>query len=523
LLVPPPLQKDPPVGSIESILSRSGECTIRARTLMIQGTSSSVGKSVLTAALCRIFARRGLRVAPFKAQNMALNSFVTATGEEMGRAQVVQAHAAGREPEIEMNPVLLKPEGDSRSQVVLMGRPWKTLSAGEYYTCREVLWSSVVSSFEKLAAENDLVLVEGAGSPAEINLRKSEIVNMRVAKTFGCPVLLAGDIDRGGVFASLVGTLALLEEDERALVKGFLINKFRGDVKLLEPGLEMLTDLTGGRPVLGVIPWLKNLAVAQEDSVYLDENRGVAEKGDVDIAVIKLPRISNYDDFDPLALEDGVGLRFVDDPASLGHPDALILPGSKTTIGDLAWLRRTGFDGLIGALALAGSTVAGICGGYQMLGRRIIDADGVEGSPSEVSGLGLLPGETVFEPAKETSRVSGVTVPGPGFPGDFPLPVEGYEIHMGKTVLPEGARPLVRLAGGRTDGAVSARGRVWGTYLHGIFDNSSFRGAWLRSLGWKGKDSTASFAEEREKAFDRLADEVEASLDMAALERIIGL
>ncbi len=324
------------------------------------------------------------------------------------------------EPEIEMNPVLLKPEGDSRSQVVLMGRPWKTLSAGEYYTCREVLWSSVVSSFEKLAAENDLVLVEGAGSPAEINLRKSEIVNMRVAKTFGCPVLLAGDIDRGGVFASLVGTLALLEEDERALVKGFLINKFRGDVKLLEPGLEMLTDLTGGRPVLGVIPWLKNLAVAQEDSVYLDENRGVAEKGDVDIAVIKLPRISNYDDFDPLALEDGVGLRFVDDPASLGHPDALILPGSKTTIGDLAWLRRTGFDGLIGALALAGSTVAGICGGYQMLGRRIIDADGVEGSPSEVSGLGLLPGETVFEPAKETSRVSGVTVPGPGFPGDFP-------------------------------------------------------------------------------------------------------
>ena len=495
---------------------------------MIQGTSSSVGKSVLVAALCRIFARRGLKVAPFKAQNMALNSFVTSAGEEMGRAQAVQAAAAGRAPEVEMNPVLLKPEGDSRSQVVLMGKPWKTLSAGEYYDCREILWSSVVASFEKLASENDLVLVEGAGSPAEINLKKHEIVNMRVARTFGCPVLLAGDIDRGGVFASLVGTLALLDEEERALVKGFLINKFRGDVKLLEPGLDMLSGLTEGRPVLGVVPWLKNLAVAQEDSVWLEERTAGDSSGGVDIAVIKLPRISNYDDFDPLALEDGVSLRFVERPEDLGHPAAVILPGSKTTLKDLAWLRSSGFDGLIAALALAGSSVVGVCGGYQMLGRRISDPLGVEGPASEESGLGLLPVETSFEPAKETTLSRGRTMPSSesALASDFlaqSFDVEGYEIHMGRTVLPDGARPLLRFEDGRVDGAVSAGGRVWGTYLHGIFDNGPFRTAWLRSLGWKGKENPLSFAQVRNQAFDRLADEVEAALDMKLLERIIGL
>jgi adenosylcobyric acid synthase len=490
---------------------------------MIQGTSSSVGKSVLTAALCRIFARRGLRVAPFKAQNMALNSFVTPGGEEMGRAQAVQAHAAGREPEVEMNPVLLKPEGNSRSQVILMGRPWKTLSAGDYYACRETLWASVAASFEKLAGENDLLLVEGAGSPAEINLKKSEIVNMRVARTFGCPVLLAGDIDRGGVFASLTGTLALLDDEEKTLVKGFLINKFRGDVKLLEPGLEMLSGLTGGRPVLGVIPWLKNLAVAQEDSVYLEENRSSGASGGVDIAVVKFPRISNYDDFDPLALEEGVSLRFVDRPEDLGKPHAVILPGSKTTLEDLAWLRRSGFDGLLAALALSGASLAGICGGYQMLGRRISDPMGVEGPPGGEEGLGFLPGETLFEPSKETTRVTGATLPGEGFPGSRPLPVEGYEIHMGRTILPRGARPLLSLGGGRTDGAVSAGGRIWGTYLHGIFDSGEFREEWLRSLGRQGTGKALPFREVREQAFDRLADEVEAALDMKALERIIGL
>jgi len=294
-------------------------------------------------------------------------------------------------------------------------------------------------------------------------------------------------------------------------------------VKLLEPGLEMLSDLTGGRPVLGVIPWLKNLAVAQEDSVYLEENRSSGATGGVDIAVIKFPRISNYDDFDPLALEEGVSLRFVDRPEDLGKPHAVILPGSKTTLEDLAWLRRSGLDGLLAALVLSGSSLAGICGGYQMLGRWISDPLGVEGASDGGDGLGFLPGETLFEPSKETTRETGSTIPGEGFPGSRPLAVEGYEIHMGRTVLPRGARPLLSLGGGRTDGAVSAGGRIWGTYLHGIFDSGEFREEWLRSLGRQGTGKALPLREIREQAFDSLADEVEAVLDMQALERIIGL
>ena len=518
------MQKRVPVSSIGLILRRSGEKAIGARTLMIQGTSSSVGKSIITAALCRIFARRGLKVAPFKAQNMALNSFVTARGEEMGRAQAVQALAAGRDPLVEMNPVLLKPEGDSRSQVVLLGKPWKSLQAGEYHRCREILWEAVASSMETLLADNDLVLVEGAGSPAEINLKKNEIVNMRVAREFGCPVLLAGDIDRGGVFAALVGTLALLDGEERSLVKGFLINKFRGDPKLLEPGLAMLSGLTDGRPVVGVIPWLGNLAVAQEDSTWLDERPRAPVRGQVDIAVIQFPKMSNYDDFDPLAMEEGVSLRFVDSPGDFGRPHGVILPGSKTTLRDLAWLRERGFDALLSALVLSGGSVAGVCGGYQMMGRRIADPLGVEGTGGEMAGLGFLPVETVFEPEKAAVRAWGETISGPGFPGEGePLSVEGYEIHMGRSALDPGARPLLRLDGCRLDGAVSAGGRVWGTYLHGIFDSGPFRSSWLRSLGWRGTGSVSPFAEVREKAFDMLADAVEAAVSMPLLEKIIGV
>jgi adenosylcobyric acid synthase len=496
---------------------------MKARRIMIQGTSSSVGKSVLAAALCRVFARRGLRVAPFKAQNMALNSYVTERGEEMGRAQVIQAWAAMREPEVEMNPVLLKPEGHSRSQVVLMGRPWRTLSASDYYTCREELWEQVVSSFGKLASENDLVVVEGAGSPAEINLKRSEIVNMRVARAFRCPVLLVGDIDRGGVFASLVGTLALLDEEERRLVQGFVINKFRGDLALLRPGLEMLSDLTEGRPVLGVVPWMDDLAVAQEDSVFLQERSRPAAKGDVDIAVLKFPRISNYDDFDPLAREEGISVRFVESPEALGMPDAVILPGSKTTLSDLAWLRREGFDALLAALVLAGRSVVGISGGYQMLGRRISDPEATEGKAGEEPGLGFLPTETVFEPRGGARRVAGVTVPDAGFLPAPPLRVRGYEIRTGTTVAPEGTHSLLRLDDGRTDGVVSAGGKVWGCSVHGLFDNEGFRASWLRSLGWRGAAGGTSFAERREREFDRIADEVERALDMEALSRIMGL
>jgi len=489
---------------------------------MIQGTSSSVGKSVLVTALCRIYARRGLRVSPFKAQNMALNSFVAADGGEMGRAQAVQAAAAGRAPSVEMNPVLLKPEGDSRSQVVLLGKPWRTLSAGEYYACRDRLWGAVVSSFRKLEAESDLVIVEGAGSPAEINLKSQEIVNMRVAREFGCPVLLAGDIDRGGVFASLVGTLALLDAQERDLVKGFIINKFRGDIKLLMPGLEMLSSMTGGCPVVGVVPWLKDLAVAQEDSVWLEERAPGGEPGGVDIVVIKLPRISNYDDFDPLAMEEGVSLRFVERPEDFGRPAAVILPGSKTTLKDLAWLRASGLDAMLASHVLAGGSLAGVCGGFQMLGRRISDPLGVEGDPSEEAGLGLLPADTLFEPGKETATARGLAAV-PGCSACARYEVEGYEIHSGRTTLSEGAREFAVLEDGRRDGAVSAGGRVWGTYLHGVFDNGPFRAAWLRSLGWRGEGDPGPFAAVREQAFDRLADAVEDSLDMFLLDRIIGL
>jgi adenosylcobyric acid synthase len=490
---------------------------------MLQGTSSSVGKSLLATAFCRIFARKGLRVAPFKAQNMALNSRVTPAGEEIGCAQVVQAIAARRLPEVEMNPILLKPEGNCRSQVVLMGRPWKTLSAGEYYSCRDELWRHVASSFGKLSAENDLVVVEGAGSPAEINLKAGEIVNMRVALAFGCPVLLVGDIDRGGVFASFAGTLALLDDAERRAVKGFIVNKFRGDRSLLEPGLEMLSDLADGRPVLGVIPWLDNHGLPQEDSVFLDETGSERRPGTTDIAVIRFPRISNYDDFDPLAAEEGVSLRFVERPDDFGRPAAAILPGTKTTLKDLVWLRDRGLDGLLSALLLSGGSIAGICGGYQMLGRRLLDRASIEGGPEEASGLGLLPGDTVFDPTKATVRVKGTLLPEADFANGESLRVEGYEIHMGRTTLPEGSHPLIRFDDGRIDGAVSCGGRVWGTYLHGIFDNDGFRTAWLRSIGWRGEERNVSRADLCEAAFERLADAVEAATDMRLLEAIVGL
>ena len=485
---------------------------------MIQGTSSSVGKSVLAAAICRIFARRGLRVAPFKSQNMALNSFITSAGKEMGRAQVVQAMAAGREPEVAMNPVLLKPLGNARSEVILMGRPWRTLSAGDYYRCRETLWGAVVSSFEKLAGENDLVIVEGAGSPAEINLKGSEIVNMRVAKAFNCPVLLAGDIDRGGVFASLVGTLALLDSDERALVKGILINKFRGDVKLLEPGLEMLSGLTGGVPLLGVIPWLSNLAVAREDSLELEESRASQGPCEIDVAVIKFPRITDYDDFDPLALEEGVSVRFVEYPEDVGNPAAIILPGTNAPREDLAWLRRTGLDGFLGAQILSGRAVAGLAEGCLMMAGRVSTALGTD----VFEGLGLLPGEAVLGLPQGRGPEGGTTLPCEGFPGVEPLSVEGYG-SAGELTLPEGSRGLLSLSDGRLDGALSAEGRIWGSTLHGVFDGGDFRSAWLRFLGKKEGGEALSFKEAREKAFDRLADEVEAALDMRALEEIIDL
>jgi adenosylcobyric acid synthase len=502
-----------------------------AKTLMIQGTASSAGKSLLVAALCRIFRQDGVRVAPFKAQNMALNSFVTREGHEMGRAQVVQAQAAGLEPHVDMNPILLKPEQDARSQVVVMGKPWATLVAGEYYRRKGELWSVVTAALDRLRERYDLVIIEGAGSPAEINLRESDIVNMAVARYARAPVLLVGDIDRGGVFASLVGTMVLLQEDERRLIKGFIINKFRGDVTLLHDGLTMLEERTGV-PVLGVVPFIWDLQIAEEDSVALD---GVSRTGDrgqgirdkVDIAVIRLPRISNFDDFDALALEEGVQVRFVDGLDRLGHPQAIILPGTKSTIADLLWLRQVGLARAICELAEKGIPVVGICGGYQMLGRTISDPNGVESAEGQVEGLGLLPVDTVFEAVKATYQAQARIETDRGFLAEIEgQEIEGYEIHMGYS---RGGEPAFRLLArsdqpvDAPDGTVDERGRVFGTYLHGLFDNPNLRRAWLRSLGWDAAFSGLSMAEVREQEYDRLAQQVRESLDMKRVYQIVEL
>lgn len=493
-----------------------------ARTLMIQGTCSDAGKSMLTAALCRIYSRRGYRVAPFKSQNMALNSFVTPEGAEIGRAQAVQAQAAGREPHIDMNPVLLKPEGNSRSQVVLMGRPWKTLAAAEYYRTKKRLWGEVTAAMDRLCAANDLVIAEGAGSPAEINLQAHEIVNMSVARYLDAPVLLAGDIDRGGVFASLYGTLELVGRD-RDRIKGFLINKFRGDPDLLQPGIAMLTEKCGGVPTLGIVPYIPDIYLAQEDSVFIERNRQWGDREGLDIGVIQFPRLANYDDLDPFRREKGVSLRFIRSAAELGRPAALILPGTKTTLSDLAWLKETGLFRGIQELAKQGRPVVGICGGYQMMGRRIEDPRGVEGREGEQEGLGLLPIDTLFSEGKKTVRTKGVLRGAAGFLRNLRgTELEGYEIHMGESRSTEEAFLYRRKKGG-TDGAVSADGRFWGSYMHGIFANGALRRGFLMSLGWEPEESGESEEVLREREFDRIADAVEEALDMDALDRMIGL
>lgn len=508
-----------------------GEENSTAHSLMIQGTSSSVGKSLLTAALCRIYARRGYSVFPFKSQNMALNSFATPEGLEIGRAQALQAVAARREPSVDMNPILLKPEARGRSQVVVMGKPWKSLKGADYYRQKAELWQTVTSVLDRVAKENDLLIIEGAGSPAEINLKKDEIVNMRVAKYLNAPVLLAADIDRGGVFAFLYGTLELLEKEEQSLVKGFIINKFRGDISLLEPGLEMLANLSGGRKTVGVIPYMRNIQLAQEDSVFLDENR-VFGAGETDIAVIHLPHISNYDDFDALAMEDGVRVRFVSSLEELGTPRGVIIPGTKSTVADLGWMRRTGLAEGVIEKAETGLPVAGICGGYQMLGRELHDPGGVEGTPGTVPGLGLLDLSTRFNPEKRTVKATGKVVANRGFlsPVNGAV-VEGYEIHMGATTRGSEIDPVFRLQDSTTeaspnpcyDGGVSRNGKIWGTYLHGVFDRVDFRRGWLVSLGWKAAAPGMSLEEKREEELTLLADTVEKHLDMRALDRIIGL
>ncbi len=513
---------------------------------MLQGTSSHVGKSVLAAALCRILRDDGIRVAPFKSQNMSLNSYVTREGGEMGRAQVLQAQAAGIEPHTDMNPVLLKPAAGGKVQVVLEGRPVGHYSAGEYGELLPELLPAVLAALRRLRRDFEVVIMEGAGSPAEVNLAHRDIANMRMAVAAEAPVILVGDIDRGGVFASLVGTLELLPWRERRLVSGFIINKFRGDFGLLEGGLSWLESRTG-RPVLGVVPYLYDLGLEEEDSVSLDEARAVAraeeevEKGGegegdaLDIAVIRLPHISNATDFEPLERERGVRVRFVRGPARLGRPDAVIVPGSKSTVYDLAWLRENGLASRIAALAESGVPVMGICGGYQMLGESIMDPEGVESAEEKAAGLGLLPLVTVFGGEKSTHRVKARAardIPLLGLDATSP-PFSGYEIHMGRSYS-TGLPPL-RIV--ERDGAAVEAGEgamcedlpVFGCYLHGLFENPCVREGFLaalerrRGLRARGPRRGRDWDALREESLDRLARAVREALRMDLVYRLSGL
>ncbi|MGD0793970.1 MAG: cobyric acid synthase [Dehalococcoidales bacterium] len=499
----------------------------KAKTLMIQGTASSVGKSVIVTALCRIFKQDGYRVAPFKAQNMALNSYVTAEGGEIGRAQVVQAEAAGVAPTVDMNPVLLKPTTDTGCQVIVLGKVARTISARDYYQYTPALLATITEALERLRAAYDIVVIEGAGSPAEINLKEREIVNMRVAKASGSPVLLVGDIDRGGVFASLVGTLELLDEDERRHVKGLVINKFRGDVSLLKPAIDFLEKRTG-LPMLGVIPYFGDIRIAQEDSVYLEEKENTAPTGGLDIALIRLPHISNYDDFDPLE-EDGCTVRYVTQRFELASPHLIILPGTKSTIADLTYLRRSGLAAAILEKAKAGTPVVGICGGYQMLGQKILDPLKVESNETEVAGLGLLDAVTEFIPEKSTSQVRAQVVSDPGLlAGAKGLEIAGYEIHMGQTSVNDKkcAFRIIETPQGATDysdGLLNEKGDILGTYMHGLFYNDDFRKVFLNNLRRHSglPESASGITTDKDQQYDKLADLVRGSLDLPQIYRIM--
>ncbi len=492
-----------------------------AKVLMIQGSSSSVGKSLLVTALCRIYARRGIRVAPFKAQNMSNNAAVCADGSEIGRAQALQAAAARLESTADMNPVLIKPEADSRSQIILMGRPWQKLEAKTYYEKKEILWEHVTQSLDRLRAAYDLVIIEGAGSPAELNLKCGDIVNMAVAQYAQSPVLLVGDIDRGGIFAQLLGTLWLLEPEERSLMRGFIVNKFRGDLSLFDDGIQII-EQKGGIPVLGVISYLRGLSLPDEDAVSVEVTSRAAQPASTsqtDIAILALPRIANFDDFDALRAEPGVHIRHVDSASQLGKPHAVIIPGTKSTMADLEWMRQTGLADSVIAFARNGGAVIGICGGYQMLGQSIHDPFHVESPNDSVQGLELLPVITTFADKKATYQVRAQILNFESLAGEM---IEGYEIHMGETKSQTQWLEIVSRSGEQVnvkDGCVSSNGKVWGCYLHGLFANDSFRHAWLKSLGWQGE--VASQSARFETSLEKLANAVENSLDMKKLEKIV--
>ena len=497
-----------------------------AKAIMVQGTMSNAGKSLLAAGLCRIFKQDGYRVAPFKSQNMALNSFITEEGLEMGRAQVMQAEAAGIKPSVLMNPILLKPTNDVGSQVIVNGEVLGNMSARDYFKYKKQLVPDIMKAYNQLSDEYDIIVIEGAGSPAEINLKSDDIVNMGMARMAKAPVLLVGDIDRGGVFAQLIGTVMLLEEDEKQMVKGLIINKFRGDKTILDPGIVMLEERSS-IPVVGVAPYL-NIQVEDEDSLTerFDRNQ---EIGRIDLAVIRVPRISNFTDFNPLESIPGVSLRYVKHVQDLGDPDLIFLPGTKNTMEDLLWMRECGMEAALLKAASRGTFIFGICGGYQMLGETLSDPYGVEAGGT-IKGLGLLPMDTVFARTKTRTRVTGVF----GELGGALAPLsgaslEGYEIHMGETVLKGDARPATRLLDHvseetRIDGAW--RKNVCGTYVHGVFDREEVVNALLQVLGRKkGVDVSEmkgmDFAAFKETQYDILAAELRKHLDMDKIYQIL--
>lgn len=480
-----------------------------SKTIMIQGTMSNVGKSLITAALCRIFTQDGYRTAPFKSQNMALNSYITPEGLEIGRAQAMQAEAAGIETDVCMNPILLKPTNDTGSQVILMGKSIGNMKASEYFKRKKEFVPYITEAYKKLSEKNDIIVIEGAGSPAEINLKQNDIVNMGLAKMLSAPVLLTGDIDRGGVFAQLLGTMELLEKEERALVKGVVINKFRGDIEILKPGLTAIEERCKTK-VLGVIPYI-NCDIDDEDSLS-DRFRKSGKSGVIDIAVIHLRRISNFTDFIPFECIDGVSVRYVSKAMDIGNPDMIIIPGTKNTVGDMLILRENGIEAAVKKFASKGGVVFGICGGYQMLGERIIDAVGAE-TKGEYEGMGLIPVTTVFDSSKTTTRTEGYINRLDGRLENLSgLYFKGYEVHMGED--------------GSKDYILKGKGNVYGTYIHGIFDEKQVAENIIKALmedkGIAYNDIKAfDMAEYKNTQYDILADNVRKNLDMEAVYNIL--
>ena len=483
-----------------------------AKVLMFQGTGSDVGKSTLVAGLCRIARRRGLSVAPFKPQNMSNNAAACIDSGEIGRAQALQARAAGLEPEVDFNPVLLKPQSDRTAQVVVHGKVFDTISASDYMNRqRQHLMQAVIDSYQRLSSRFDLVLVEGAGSAAETNLRERDIANMGFARRVNAPVCLIGDIDRGGVIASIVGTKNVIDTADAALIRSFIINRFRGDPALFDDGVTAIEQLTQW-PCRGVIPWIPSaLKLPQEDSVVLEQTPSTRAAGSklVRIAVPMLSRIANFDDMDPLRLESNVELGFVRPGTPIPRDiDAIILPGTKSTIGDLAFLRDQGWDHDIIAFARSGGHVTGICGGYQLLGRILDDSEGIDGDAGKVKGLGLLDVETQMQAEKHTRQVSGICQRSQAL-------VTGYEIHVGVSEGLDTGRPMIKIDG-RSEGAISAAGNVEGTYLHGLFSNDGFRSAWLERIH-QGSAGSLDYEATVERELDFLASGIEAAVDVDAL------